>query len=90
MNEKRYLKFFYPIIENNKELPVTLKFTQLYTSIETKEDLDINAGRESLENPSMRKIYVEKYGIPESMIYPQFNKPISKFIKIGNGFNNGN
>lgn len=90
MNEKRYLKFFYPILENNEQLPVGLKFTQLYTSIQTKDDLDINTGKYNPEDLTLRKVCVEKYGIPQSMVYPQFNKPISKFIKIGNGFDNGN
>lgn len=77
MDKKRYLKFFFPIIEDNKNLPVNLKFTQLYTGNETIENLEEDI---KLEKDSFRKIYIEKYKIPSSTAYPQFNKPISKFI----------
>lgn len=76
MSKNRYLKHHFPVIENNENLPVNYKFTQLYTNISVDEQ---GIG---LPLEGSKTIFVRDYQIPEFGLYPAFHKPISKFLTI--------
>jgi hypothetical protein len=76
MNEKRFLKYHFPLLVNNTRLPANFEFIQLYTGI----SLDEQGQSKRYIEPD--KIHAKAYQVPAINLYPAFHKPISKFVLI--------
>ncbi len=81
---KRYLKYHFPEIEDNRALPVNYKDIQLYVGIESNEN-----GKEKACPPE-KKIVSGEYKIPKINLFPVFHKPISKCFIINVNESNDN
>lgn len=70
MEEKRYLKYHFPELENPPELPANFRYVQLYIGITIDEE---GFGKPLDE---VDTIYVKDYQVPAFDLYPVFHKPI--------------